>query len=164
MHWLSDDTTILIRKYLHGNLLRPLVSSITLPSPSIMDWIWPARLIIPGSSGMLSKIPWGLIYTVSDFLFWQLSVITLLHPFSLTLNLLFSDKPKIAIALGRSINAHQIKQGDDVYFECKVLAYPQVRTVHWLKDVSSTPACSPMIKTTLYCIRWRSIAFICRER
>ena len=65
----------------------------------------------------------------------------------------FSDKPKIAIALGRSINAHQIKQGDDVYFECKVLAYPQVRTVHWLKDVSSTPACSSMIKTTLYCIR-----------
>ena len=61
----SDDTTILIRKYLHGKLLRPLVSSITLPSPSIMDWIWPARPIIQGSSGMLSKIPLGLIYTVS---------------------------------------------------------------------------------------------------
>ena len=62
-HMHSDDT-VLIRKYLHGNPLRPLVSSITWPSPSIMDWIWPARRITPGSSGILSKIPEGLIFTV----------------------------------------------------------------------------------------------------
>ena len=47
----------------------------------------------------------------------------------------FSDKPKIAIRLGRSINARQIKQGDDVYFECKVMAFPKVKRVTWLKNV-----------------------------
>ena len=58
--------------------------------------------------------------------------------FSKVLSFCFlSDKPKIAIKLGRSINAHQIKQGDDVYFECKVMAFPRVRKVNWLKNVST---------------------------
>ena len=48
--------------------------------------------------------------------------------------LTISDKPKIAIRLGHSINAHEIKQGGDVYFECNVQAFPIVRKITWLKN------------------------------
>ena len=47
-----------------------------------------------------------------------------------------SDKPKVDISFGRNINSRQIKEGDDVYFECRISAYPQAKKVIWTKNVS----------------------------
>lgn len=47
----------------------------------------------------------------------------------------FSDKPKVAISFGRNINANQIKEGDDVYFECNIMSYPKADKVSWMKNV-----------------------------
>ena len=43
----------------------------------------------------------------------------------------------MAISFGRSINAYQIIEGDDVYFECRILAYPHAKKVTWMHNVSS---------------------------
>ena len=48
---------------------------------------------------------------------------------------IISDKPKVGISFGRNINSRQIKEGDDVYFECRILAYPQANKVIWTKNV-----------------------------
>ncbi|CAG0879413.1 unnamed protein product [Darwinula stevensoni] len=42
--------------------------------------------------------------------------------------------PELEIALGRNLNGSQIKEGDDVYFECNVDANPDVQRLHWTLD------------------------------
>ena len=69
----------------------------------------------------------------------------------------FTDKPKVAISFGRSINAYQIKEGDDVYFECRILAYPHAKKVTWMHNVSSkivfrTPSTIIYIVTRANCL------------
>ena len=55
-----------------------------------------------------------------------------------TRDLYVSVRPKVAISFGRSINAYAIKEGDDVYFECRILSYPPARKVTWMQNVSES--------------------------
>lgn len=42
--------------------------------------------------------------------------------------------------LGSTLNAEKIKEGDDVYFECKVRANPEHHKITWRHNVSKRPA------------------------
>uniref|UniRef100_A0A182JBS5 Ig-like domain-containing protein n=1 Tax=Anopheles atroparvus TaxID=41427 RepID=A0A182JBS5_ANOAO len=42
--------------------------------------------------------------------------------------------PIVSLRLGSTLSADDIKEGDDVYFECHVLANPPWRKLHWLHD------------------------------
>lgn len=48
----------------------------------------------------------------------------------------FTDPPIVDLNLGSTLNADDIKEGDDVYFECKVRANPHWRRLTWLHNVS----------------------------
>ena len=39
--------------------------------------------------------------------------------------------------MGRSLNASNIKEGDDVYFECLIHANPPPSNIKWTRDVST---------------------------
>lgn len=51
--------------------------------------------------------------------------------------LIVSDPPQVSLHLGSTLNADDIKEGDDVYFECRVMANPHWRKLTWLHNVSS---------------------------
>ncbi|GJQ87847.1 hypothetical protein Trydic_g1119, partial [Trypoxylus dichotomus] len=42
--------------------------------------------------------------------------------------------PKVTLTLGQALNANSIKEGDDVYFECHLIANPWVLRVWWSHD------------------------------
>ncbi|KAK4884831.1 hypothetical protein RN001_001102 [Aquatica leii] len=42
--------------------------------------------------------------------------------------------PKVTLTLGHGLNANDIKEGADVYFECHLVANPWVLRVWWLRD------------------------------
>ncbi|XP_050308280.1 nephrin [Anthonomus grandis grandis] len=42
--------------------------------------------------------------------------------------------PIVDLSLGSTLNANDIKEGDDVYFECKVKANPPMRRLTWLHN------------------------------
>ena len=48
----------------------------------------------------------------------------------------FSDVPSSTLTLGSSLNASNIKEGDDVYFECSVKANPRPYKITWRHNVS----------------------------
>lgn len=48
-----------------------------------------------------------------------------------------ADPPVVRLRLGSSLAAGDIKEGDDVYFECHVRANPPARKLSWLHDVST---------------------------
>ena len=50
--------------------------------------------------------------------------------------ILFADPPTASLNLGTSLNASNIKEGDDVYFECSVNSNPRPNKIIWKKDVS----------------------------
>lgn len=43
--------------------------------------------------------------------------------------------------MGRSLNASNIKEGDDVYFECLIQANPASSHIRWSRDVRSLHLC-----------------------
>lgn len=47
-----------------------------------------------------------------------------------------SDPPIVTLRLGSTLSDN-IKEGDDVYFECLAVANPQWRKLYWLHDVST---------------------------
>ncbi|KAH9629640.1 hypothetical protein HF086_001612 [Spodoptera exigua] len=47
---------------------------------------------------------------------------------------LLADPPVVRLRLGSSLAAGDIKEGDDVYFECHVRANPPARKLSWLHD------------------------------
>ena len=50
--------------------------------------------------------------------------------------LLFStDPPVVGLSLGSNLEASDIKEGDDVYFECNITSNPTASKVTWKKDV-----------------------------
>lgn len=51
------------------------------------------------------------------------------------INVSFSDPPIVTLRLGSTLSDN-IKEGDDVYFECLAVANPQWRKLYWLHDVS----------------------------
>ncbi|CAG9784161.1 unnamed protein product [Diatraea saccharalis] len=46
----------------------------------------------------------------------------------------YGDPPVVRLRLGSSLAAGDIKEGDDVYFECHVRANPPARKLSWLHD------------------------------
>ena len=48
----------------------------------------------------------------------------------------FSDVPQAVLGLGKTLNASNIKEGDDVYFECNVRANPKPYKISWRFNVS----------------------------
>ena len=48
----------------------------------------------------------------------------------------FADVPQAVLGLGKSLNASNLKEGDDVYFECSVRANPKPYKISWRFNVS----------------------------
>lgn len=46
------------------------------------------------------------------------------------------DSPIVTLSLGSTLNPHDIKEGDDVYFECNVRANPREHRISWYHNVS----------------------------
>lgn len=46
------------------------------------------------------------------------------------------DPPLVNLQLGSTLLSEDIKEGDDVYFECQVQANPGWRKLSWLHNVS----------------------------
>ena len=46
-----------------------------------------------------------------------------------------SDPPSITLRLGRSLRSEEIKEGDDVYFECSVRSNPPIKKLVWMHNV-----------------------------
>lgn len=53
-------------------------------------------------------------------------------------NLFFflTDPPQVVLSLGSTLNPTDIKEGDDVYFECHIKANPKEHRITWSHDVS----------------------------
>lgn len=52
--------------------------------------------------------------------------------------LLFLDTPVVKLKMGSSLNPDDIKEGDDVYFECHILSNPKPYKMAWYHEVSTT--------------------------
>ena len=48
----------------------------------------------------------------------------------------FVDPPQVVLSCGASIDRHNINEGTDVYFDCKIEANPNSYKVKWNKNVS----------------------------
>ena len=46
------------------------------------------------------------------------------------------DKPKVQLAFGSQLKASNIKEGNDVYFECEVKSHPRYYKITWKRNVS----------------------------
>ena len=68
----------------------------------------------------------------------------------------FPDPPEVSIELGSKLNAVDIREGDDVYFECTIDAFPLAERISWKKDVSNMTLlsiCSPPYISTYFPIQ-----------
>lgn len=54
---------------------------------------------------------------------------------------LFIDPPEVTLTLGSTLNPDDIKENDDVYFECNVKANPSSVKISWSHDVSRMNLC-----------------------
>ena len=52
--------------------------------------------------------------------------------------------------MGSKLNAVDIREGDDVYFECTIDAFPAAERISWKKDVSK-PALALQQKSSNLC-------------
>ena len=50
--------------------------------------------------------------------------------------LYISDLPRVKLNLGSTLDPDNIKEGDDVYFECSINAKPRVYKIVWKFNVS----------------------------
>jgi len=50
-----------------------------------------------------------------------------------------TDQPTTTLKIGSSLNPDDIKEGDDAYFECIVLANPKPYKMSWFHNVSMSP-------------------------
>lgn len=46
--------------------------------------------------------------------------------------------PVVTLKMGSSLNPEDIKEGDDVYFECNIRANPKTHKLAWFHNVSNT--------------------------
>lgn len=49
----------------------------------------------------------------------------------------FTDAPILLLKMGSSLNPQNIKETDDVYFECYIRANPKVHKFDWYHNVST---------------------------
>lgn len=54
------------------------------------------------------------------------------------INSLSTDAPIADIRMGLSLNPNDIKEGDDVYFECDIEANPKPYKMFWYRNVSTS--------------------------
>lgn len=54
---------------------------------------------------------------------------------------MFVDQPQVTLQLGSTLNPDDIKEGDDVYFECHIKANPKENRITWWHDVSMFAMC-----------------------
>ena len=47
------------------------------------------------------------------------------------------DLPRVSLKLGPTLKADNIKEGDDVYFECSIKAKPKAYKIEWKFNVSN---------------------------
>lgn len=47
-----------------------------------------------------------------------------------------TDPPQVTLSLGSTLRPDDIKEGDDVYFECHIKANPKEHRITWSHDVS----------------------------
>ena len=59
------------------------------------------------------------------------------HPVCIWIISFFLDVPQSVLSLGSNLNGSNIKEGDDVYFECSVRANPKPYKISWRFNVSS---------------------------
>lgn len=59
-----------------------------------------------------------------------------------------SDPPVVTLILGKTLIADEIKEGEDVYFECCIEANPEALKISWLHNVRSLLV---FIKVMLLC-------------
>jgi hypothetical protein len=50
--------------------------------------------------------------------------------------ILITDPPIVTLRLGSTLSSDDIKESDDIYFECDIKANPPWRKLSWLHDVS----------------------------
>ena len=62
---------------------------------------------------------------------------------------LIPDPPEVSIELGSKLNAVDIREGDDVYFECTIDAFPLAERISWKKDVSNMFLCYNRVHSIL---------------
>ena len=48
-------------------------------------------------------------------------------------------RPTVLLSLGSNLQADKIKEGDDVYFDCRASASPPVTRLEWFHNVSECP-------------------------
>lgn len=48
-------------------------------------------------------------------------------------------RPNVLLSLGSNLQADNIKEGDDVYFDCRASASPAVTRLEWFHNVSKMP-------------------------
>lgn len=48
-----------------------------------------------------------------------------------------TDPPQVTLSLGSTLRPDDIKEGDDVYFECHIKANPKEHRITWSHDVSN---------------------------
>ena len=48
----------------------------------------------------------------------------------------FADPPQVLLQIGRTLVASDIKEGNDVYFDCQVQANPPITELTWYHEVS----------------------------
>ena len=76
----------------------------------------------------------------------QLSASCLDTPSSVSFWLcLLPDPPQVVLHLGSTLNPEDIKEGDDVYFECNIKANPKQHKITWFHDVSMREMCLTII-------------------
>lgn len=52
-------------------------------------------------------------------------------------SILLTDPPIVSLNLGSTLSPEDIKEGDDVYFECHIRANPPWSKLTWVHDVSA---------------------------
>ena len=52
---------------------------------------------------------------------------------------LLTDLPRVSLKFGSTLDPANIKENDDVYFECEIEAKPRVHKIEWKFEVRQAP-------------------------
>ena len=53
---------------------------------------------------------------------------------------LLTDLPRVSLKFGSTLDPANIKENDDVYFECEIEAKPRVHKIEWKFEVRPAPS------------------------
>lgn len=72
----------------------------------------------------------------------------------------FPDQPQVTLSLGSTLNPDDIKEGDDVYFECHIKANPKEHRITWSHNVSTYTFIYEKFRVIL-CVSLYSFIYLC---